>query len=198
MGDDLDDLLDEIESKMGKKARKQTPFDQGDGLKSTLISSKQKSGASGNRRKDMTDALDDIFDDGPQLDLNSGPSPALRTSSVTDGESPSTSKCFPLLIGGSSDPKGLSTTVSRQCCSNLRCHNCDFSVEIFDNFRWSPDIDYLFLRNNMPDFSKLQSRLLARRNSRAYACQCHWVHAQEMTDLTGELKRLWHCGGKHG
>ena len=42
MGDDLDDLLDEIESKMGKKARKQTPFDQGDGLKSTLISSKQK------------------------------------------------------------------------------------------------------------------------------------------------------------
>ena len=143
-----------------------------------------------------------------------------------DGESPSTSKCFPLLIGGSSDPKGLSTTVSRQCCSNLRCHNCDFSVEvrtmsskfnvvvvvvigqedqksnfpqqIFDNFRWSPDIDYLFLRNNMPDFSKLQSRLLARRNSRAYACQCHWVNAQEMTDLTGELKRLWHCGGKHG
>jgi len=91
MGDDLDDLLDEIESKMGKKARKQTPFDQGDGLKSTLISSKQKSGASGNRRKDMTDALDDIFDDGPQLDLNSGPSPALRTSSVTYVDS---SCCF--------------------------------------------------------------------------------------------------------
>lgn len=198
MGDDLDDLLDEIESKMTKKTQNKTTFNHGDEPKTNPVSSKPMAGgsASENRRKDLTDALDDIFDDGPQLDLNHVPSPALRTT--RDSDLSSASKCFPLLVGGSSDPKGLSTTVSKQCCSNLRCHNCDFSIEMFDNFRWSPDIDYLFLRNNMPDLSKLQSRLLSRRNSRAYACQCQWINAQEMTELTGELKRLWHCGGKHG
>ena len=70
-------------------------------------------------------------------------------------------------------------------------------VQIFDHYRWSPDTDYLFLRNNMPDFSKLQSRLLSRRSSRAYACQCQWTNAQEMEPLTGDLKRLWHCAGRH-
>ena len=70
-------------------------------------------------------------------------------------------------------------------------------VQMFDHYRWSPDTDYLFLRNNMPDFSKLQSRLLSRRSSRAYACQCQWTNAQEMEPLTGDLKRLWHCAGRH-
>jgi len=200
MGDDLDDLLDEIESKMSKKPRNKSPSEHGDDNRdnATPTSAKPKAGGKGRRRQDLNDALDDIFDDGPQLDLTDELSHSLRIHSGNSDSNPSsTTKCFPLLIGGSSESIGLSTTVSKQCCSSLRCYNCDFSVVMFDNFRWSPDIDYLFLRNNMPDFNKLQSRLLSRRNSRAYACQCQWINAQEITELTGELKRLWHCGGKH-
>jgi len=202
MGDDLDDLLDEIESKMTKKIITQKLVSRND---DDHVKSRPPPRSSGGpRRQDLTDALDDIFDDGPALELDSSTdrpatvaTPGLNCRG--DGFSSSSStKCFPLLIGGSGDPPGLSTTVSKRCCSSLRCFNCDFGVEMFDNYRWSPDTDYLFLRNNMPDFAKLQSRLLSRRQSRAYACQCQWTNAQEMVELSGELKRLWHCAGKHG
>jgi len=205
MGDDLDDLLDEIESKMTQKQAKtdnannnaHRPHRKG---QAEVNNQGSKSRVAGNaRRQDLNDALDDIFDDGPHLDLSTSNGSARLNSALRQGEGDesATTKCFPLLIGGSGDAVGLSTTVSKKCCATLRCYNCDFKVEMFDNYRWSPDTDYLFLRNNMPDFSKLQPRLLSRRQSRAYACQCQWTHEQEMTELSGDLKRLWHCSGKH-
>jgi len=214
MEDDLDDLLDQIESKMTSKKKtsrlssnsdcqqkqrtKQNQQQQNQQHQERLncamddiAPSEQTRGG----RQDLNDALDDIFDDGPVLNLSDSRITAEQEASHEDASS--SMKCFPLLIGGSGDAVGLSTTVSKRCCANLRCYNCDFKVEMFDHYRWSPDTDYLFLRNNMPDFSKLQSRLLSRRSSRAYACQCQWTNAQEMEPLTGDLKRLWHCAGRH-
>lgn len=40
MGDDLDDLLDEIESKMTKKTQNKTTFNHGDEPKTNPVSSK--------------------------------------------------------------------------------------------------------------------------------------------------------------
>lgn len=44
-------------------------------------------------------------------------------------------------------------------CDNLRCTKCDFRVIWFDNYAWSPTVNYIFLRNNVPDFFKLQEKL---------------------------------------
>ena len=46
-----------------------------------------------------------------------------------------------------------------RCCDELRCTDCDFRIEVFDNFDWHPSTDYLFLRNNMPDRAKLKAKL---------------------------------------
>ena len=46
-----------------------------------------------------------------------------------------------------------------RACDKLRCTDCDFKICMFDNFVWDSATDYLFLRNNIPDFSKLKSKL---------------------------------------
>ena len=44
-------------------------------------------------------------------------------------------------------------------CDKMRCTSCDFKVCSFDNFEWHKDTDYLFLRNNAPDYERLKSHL---------------------------------------
>ena len=46
-----------------------------------------------------------------------------------------------------------------RACDRLRCTGCDFKVCLFDNYKWHSDTNYLFLRNNVPDFAKLKSKL---------------------------------------
>lgn len=48
-------------------------------------------------------------------------------------------------------------------CNNLRCTSCDFKVSIFKDFAWDPTTNYLFLRNNMPDFEKVRPKLKIKR-----------------------------------
>ena len=64
------------------------------------------------------------------------------------------------------------TTVNRPCffrtCDQLRCTDCDFKVSTFDNFQWKKDTDYLFLRNNMPEFDRLKSKLTPRKGADAF------------------------------
>lgn len=50
-------------------------------------------------------------------------------------------------------------------CDQLRCTDCDFKVSTFDNFQWKKDTDYLFLRNNMPDFDRLRSKLMPKKGT---------------------------------
>ncbi|XP_065827500.1 cilia- and flagella-associated protein 418-like [Oscarella lobularis] len=59
-------------------------------------------------------------------------------------------------------------------CNRLRCLSCDFRVVAFDDYEWDSASDYLFFRNNAPDFQKLKANLIRKSGSRAYACQCSW------------------------
>ncbi|XP_072266986.1 cilia- and flagella-associated protein 418 isoform X2 [Pyxicephalus adspersus] len=51
-------------------------------------------------------------------------------------------------------------------------------------------------RNSMPEHSKLQSKMIRKKGTRAYACQCSWRSAQQLTDLCKEHQLRWVCG-KH-
>ena len=76
------------------------------------------------------------------------------------------------------------------------CLSCDFSVVSFDGWRWSDGggADYLFLRNNYPDFQRLRSQLLQDKRARAYACGCSKASPRDLTEvaeLNPDLK--WVC-----
>ncbi|XP_023557158.1 protein C8orf37 homolog isoform X2 [Octodon degus] len=51
-------------------------------------------------------------------------------------------------------------------------------------------------RNNMPEFHKLRTKLVKKKGTRAYACQCSWRSIEELTDLQAEHQLRWVCG-KH-
>ena len=92
-------------------------------------------------------------------------------------------KCQPIFVGGSMTSRGLATRVSPKCCDRLMCLACDFKVVTFDEFTWAPQTDYLFLRNNVPEFSRLKSNLKSSPGSRAYACQCRWLNARKYMEI---------------
>lgn len=49
-----------------------------------------------------------------------------------------------------------------RACDHLQCLQCDFRVSMFDEFAWDGTTDYLFLRNNVPDFIKLRPKLVSK------------------------------------
>lgn len=49
--------------------------------------------------------------------------------------------------------------VDNSACDNLRCTDCNFEVLRFDGRAWEGRTDYMFLRNNAPDPTKLSARL---------------------------------------
>ena len=53
--------------------------------------------------------------------------------------------------------------LNSRSCDKLRCTSCDFDVVAFDNFEWCQDCDYLFFRNNIPDFQRLKSKLTLKK-----------------------------------
>lgn len=178
MADDIDDLLDEVETKYCPKDRKKSKE-----------SSYTKSGA---RRKASDDDIDQILDD-----LTVEPLPTVKPikSNGYDTRPESARKCFPIYVGGSACSKGMATSMSQKACDKLRCTSCDFKVVSFDNFEWTTDTDYLFLRNHAPDFQKLKSNLNSKKGFRAYCCQCSFRSIKDLTELKDpQLK--WVCG-KH-
>jgi hypothetical protein len=60
---------------------------------------------------------------------------------------------------------------------------------------WDKSCDYLFFRNNMAEFHKLETKLIEKKGAWAYACQCSWRTVEELTDLQTDHLR-WVCG-KH-
>lgn len=52
-----------------------------------------------------------------------------------------------------------------RACDTMRCTDCDFGISIFNNLSWSRGTDYLFLRNNMPDYSRLKSQLVSTKGT---------------------------------
>lgn len=42
---------------------------------------------------------------------------------------------------------------------------------MYDDYKWRGDTDYLFLRNNVPDFGKLKKNLLVKKGNVGYMVQ---------------------------
>ncbi|XP_059364258.1 cilia- and flagella-associated protein 418-like [Carassius carassius] len=83
-----------------------------------------------------------------------------------------------------------------RACNHLRCTSCDFSVIMFENHEWDSSCDYLFFRNNMPEYHKLKAKLRRRRGGRADAGQCSWHLTLILSDLREQQQLKWVCG-KH-
>jgi hypothetical protein len=56
----------------------------------------------------------------------------------------------------------------RRPCNALRCTSCDFKVLALEDRRWDDTVDYLFLRNNMPDVQKLRAKLVPAKGARVH------------------------------
>ena len=81
----------------------------------------------------------------------------------------------------------------KKSCDNMMCLNCDFKVKNFDNYRWAFDTDYLFLRNNFPDFERLKEKLIQTGGCRAYACQRQQRSINTILDLQEDQVLKWAC-----
>ncbi|KAK2186479.1 hypothetical protein NP493_199g06069 [Ridgeia piscesae] len=172
--DDIDDLLNEVESKFltsgGKQPTQQPSHSQR--LSNTSKSKRTERGITSHN--DLEETIKEILEDSDkgtphrdtQLRHSSEPNCTDRTKASNLAELHH--KCHPVYLGGSRDAKGLGTTINKRVCDKLRCTNCDFYVAAFDDYKWHPSTDYLFLRNNMPDFDKLRSKLVSKRGEIPY------------------------------
>ncbi|KAK5861681.1 hypothetical protein PBY51_017138 [Eleginops maclovinus] len=202
-GDDLDELLDEVEKKfcrnvsVGRSAR----VDANGAGKDSEQQGKPSATKPKQSMSSVSDDIDTLLEELLEEDYSdSPPRKAEAFPKGTDEKKlPSQSggrKCCPVFVGGSSVANGVGTATSKRSCDQLRCTSCDFRVLMFDDCEWDPSCDYLFLRNNMPERQKLGSRLRKRRGQRSYACQCSWMSASEAADLRDHPRLRWVCG-KH-
>eukprot|EP00054_Salpingoeca_dolichothecata_P026488 m.189607 g.189607 ORF g.189607 m.189607 type:complete len:198 (-) comp25669_c1_seq5:1488-2081(-) len=192
---DIDDLLDDAEMLLARPKQRQ----QQQPTKSRICHTKPK----------REDDLDDILH---ELDLGISPPPPeptkttakstphrelsrTRLGSLSDKVKSDLVKCFPVYLGGTETPKGLNRGGPPTACNQLRCTSCDFRICIFDDYAWHERCDYLFFRNNVPDFDKLKVNLIKKPGCRAYACQCSWRSIESAVPLNQE-KLKWVCA-KH-
>ena len=161
--DDIELLLNEFEADIENTTPK----------KNRLLSTVRIDGES------SSDDLSDLLNLTPPLHHSSSKSSKSSSSSTT----PPSRKCNPVYISGSGFAFGYSTNLNPRSCDRLICLDCDFNICIFPNFKWKEDTDYLFLRNNSPEFHRLKSQLRMSKGWNAYCCQCHWRHTNSMKDL---------------
>ncbi|XP_077349188.1 cilia- and flagella-associated protein 418 [Lithobates pipiens] len=195
---DLDSLLDEVEKKYcrteprGKGAACRADGERG---KETRRSKNSVVNVSTDE-EDVDDLIENILDVHMHGDTKAHRTKPLNKKHSKTAHQPHSKKCCPVYLGGTMVPFGVGTNISERACSQLRCTSCDFSVLSFDDYKWDSSCDYLFFRNSMPEHSKLQSQMIRKKGSRAYACQCSWRSVQELTDLSKDLQLRWVCG-KH-
>ncbi|KAK7877754.1 hypothetical protein WMY93_030568 [Mugilogobius chulae] len=198
MGDDLDQLLDEVERKFCGKVSVSAESSEGAGEGQKHQEERRKEAVTSD-----CDDLDAFID--KLLEEDSGAFTPAKTESSSKGAAAVNKhsghsggrKCCPVFIGGSLVQSGIGTTTSKRSCDQLRCTSCDFSVLAFDDCEWDQSCDYLFFRNNVPERSKLRSKLRPRAGFRSYCCQCSWTSVNELKELKISLSLPWVCAGKH-
>ncbi|KAL4617145.1 hypothetical protein GN956_G22222 [Arapaima gigas] len=204
MADDLDELLDEVESKFcrgspatGRVRDGGRPSGSSQEPRGRGRTERAKEGSPGESADpgDIDALLEDILDDTCGSFSLASPKQAKKDhrSSMLP---PANKKCCPVFLAGTSVACGVGTGASQRACDRLRCTSCDFRVATFDDCEWDPSCDYLFFRNNMPGGEKLQAKLRRRRGARAYACQCSWRSVLQPCDLLLQPQLKWVCG-KH-
>ncbi|XP_054841244.1 cilia- and flagella-associated protein 418 [Eublepharis macularius] len=216
MADDLEELLDEVEKKFCRLSRQ----DRSDGIRNRgktengtsdeeeeaeAASAGEKARVSkilpkcGSDEEDLDEIIKDIINDNS---FAKNPAKYISKSSSLPAETNITSihvrgkKCCPVYLGGSTALCGIGTYISQRTCDRLRCTACDFRVSHHDDYQWDKSCDYLFFRNNMPEFSKLRTKMVKKKGTRAYACQCSWRSIDELTDLSMDRLLHWVCS-KH-
>ncbi|XP_071957760.1 cilia- and flagella-associated protein 418-like [Antedon mediterranea] len=186
MADDLDDLLDEVEGKFCKKPSSKAP-----------VKYTQRSKNKTDLDEDISAIIDDVDEEEPSNStIANFPTTTNGNENKSSKCSSSFRKCFPVYLGGSSSKMGASSSITQKSCDQLRCTSCDFKVVFFDDYVWHSTCDYLFLRNNVPDFQKLKSKLKKEKGTRAYACQCKWKSIKHQLELSIDHELNWVCG-KH-
>ncbi|XP_020824457.1 cilia- and flagella-associated protein 418 [Phascolarctos cinereus] len=227
MAEDLDELLDEVESKFCRpKSLSPGPLERPPRRSSAVTCSRNSADRDTEDYDYDEDYDEDVEDNDDDEDLRSTKI-LLKADDDLDGlineifEEPCFDKkpvklkpkssnhtsvrtsiqvlgkrCSPVYVGGSSAPCGIGTNTSQRTCDQLRCTACDFRVLSFDDYKWDKSCDYLFFRNNMPEFNKLKAKMTKRKGTRAYACQCSWRDVEELTDLRTDQQLRWVCG-KH-
>nr|XP_025955586.1 protein C8orf37 homolog isoform X2 [Dromaius novaehollandiae] len=213
MADDLDRLLDEVEQRLcrlparavGDGRDRGGGEDDGEekGAAKAAAAAKARSAkllmSAGSSEENIDDIFDEICND------SSFAKTSLKSKSNSGGITPHSSslvmqaygkRCCPVYLGGSSSPYGIGTNISKRTCDQLRCTACDFRVSLYNDYIWDQSCDYLFFRNNMPELSKLRAKMIKKKGSRAYACQCSWRSIDELTDLQTDQQLRWVCG-KH-
>ncbi|XP_069587782.1 cilia- and flagella-associated protein 418 [Ranitomeya imitator] len=190
--DDLDRLLDEVESKYchlgpGGAASRAADRKEAKRSKNPLTITPVDD-------ENVDELIEDILDV-RFCEENKTPnvSSPRQQSCKTSRQHPN-KKCCPVYLGGSLVPFGLGTSVSERACNQLRCTSCDFSIVTFEDYKWDASCDYLFFRNSVPDHSKLQTRMVKKKGARAYACQCSWRSIQQLAHLSAEEPLRWVCG----
>ncbi|XP_061027640.1 cilia- and flagella-associated protein 418 isoform X1 [Eubalaena glacialis] len=215
MAKDLDELLDEVESKFCRPDPLRLGMVErprgGGGGGGILSNDRNRAEAKENLRStetfkkehDLDSLINEIFEE-PNFDKKrfklkskSSGNTSVRASFQGLGKS-----CSPVYLGGSAVPCGIGTNTSQsafslnRACDHLRCIACDFWVVSYDDYGWDKSCDYLFFRNNMPEFHKLKTKLVKKKGTRAYACQCSWRTVGELTDVQTDHHLRWVCG-KH-
>ncbi|XP_074843014.1 cilia- and flagella-associated protein 418 isoform X2 [Carettochelys insculpta] len=198
MADELDALLDEVETKFCRLealgARKRDRGGGEEAAEERHRSSKILTKADDDE-EDIDDIIKDIIDESSfsKKTVKSAAPTSVRNRASIQAHGKS---CCPVYLGGSSTPYGIGTNISQRACDQLRCTACDFHVSLYNDYQWDKSCDYLFFRNNMPEFSKLRMKMIRKKGSRAYACQCSWRSIDELTDLQTDRELRWVCG-KH-
>jgi hypothetical protein len=109
-----------------------------------------------------------------------------------------TDRCIKVVIAGASMERGRKvSSFSKLACSSLRCMKCNFKVLCFIHYSWDSTVDYMFLRNTVPNETKLSQKLLAVSGSSAYCCQCTWVSEAGEKELnpSNPASPQWVCSG---
>ncbi|XP_042144397.1 protein C8orf37 isoform X1 [Ixodes scapularis] len=146
--DDLDVLLDDVESKYCA-ARKFPP---------TPTLNQPRPPSSPNS---LNEAINEICSI-PDTDVRFSSEEARETAAGTHKAGASTERtrqCYVVHLAGTETARGLSTSVTKRACDRLHCFQCDFQVCSFDGFAWNQATDYLFLRNNVPELERLRPQL---------------------------------------
>lgn len=71
-------------------------------------------------------------------------------------------------------------------------------MHVFPGKEWDDTVDYMFVRNNVPNETKLSTKLQPSIDgASAYCCQCTWTHTKEERVITQGVATdpQWMCAG---
>ncbi|XP_005362359.1 protein C8orf37 homolog [Microtus ochrogaster] len=202
MAKDLDALLDEVESKFCSPDPLRLGLGErppsGDRNGAEKEEEDPRSAETRQKEDDLDSLINEIFEE-PNFEkkpFQKFKSKSSSNTSVRASVQGLSKSCSPVYLSGSAIPCGIGTNTSPRACDQLRCIACDFRIVSYNDYMWDKSCDYLFFRNNMPEFHKLKAKLVQKKGARAYACQCSWRTVEELTDLQTEHQLRWVCG-KH-